>query len=148
MKITDLLADAGRPVAYYPRLREISGSTNAALLLCQLIYWCGKQQDSAGWIHKRTKLADQDPDAKADPANQSLPLETGLSYKELKAARRLLRARGLLRERRDYIRHRLYFQVDLQVLQSAWQKATGESVPRGQVVGAQRSPSGFSSGSL
>ena len=52
MKLTDFLQDVGRPVAYYPSMRKITGSTNATILLCQLIYWCGKQRDPNGWIYK------------------------------------------------------------------------------------------------
>ena len=96
MKITDLLANSGRPVAYYPALRSIAGSVNAAILLCQLLYWRGKQLDPQGWISKRLRLVADDPDGRSNPGNQSLERETGLTYKELRVARRLLRERGLL----------------------------------------------------
>jgi hypothetical protein len=107
LRLSDVIADAGRPVAFYPRLRAITGSTNATLLLCQLIYWCGKQRDSDGWVFKRTTLAEDDPDGREDPSNQSLAQETGLTYKELLVSRRLLQRRGFIHERHDYSRHRL-----------------------------------------
>jgi hypothetical protein len=78
LRLTDFLADAGRPVAYYPRLRELTGSISATLLLCQLIYWHGKQRDPSGWIYKRTMPLQDDPRGNVDPSNQSLANETGL----------------------------------------------------------------------
>jgi hypothetical protein len=51
MKLTDFLQDVGRPVAFYPSLRRITGSTTATLFLCQLIYWKGKEADKEGWIY-------------------------------------------------------------------------------------------------
>jgi hypothetical protein len=128
MKLTELLADAGHPVAYYPRLRELTGSTNATLLLCQMIYWHGKQRDQDGWIEKRAKVVEGDPEGALDPGNQSIEHETGLTYREQLAARRLLVAKGFLRERRSRLQHRTYFQIDLEALEHQWQALPDEQV--------------------
>lgn len=139
MKLTDLINDAGHPVAYYPRLRLITGSTNATLLLCQLIYWCGKQKNSNGWIMKRAALVQDDPDGSLDPENQSLEYETGLTYKELWAARRRLLAKGLIRERPNRLEHRIYFQVNFKAIHEAWAHMMAGQLPKGKLGNAQRS---------
>lgn len=126
MRLSDLLSNPGRPVAYYPLLRRVAGSTNAALVASQLLYWHGKQRDKSGWIIKRGSLDSDDPDGKLNPLNQSIERETGLTYKEQKAARRALRARGLLKERQDRLRHLMYFKLDLEALKAAWEKAYPE----------------------
>ncbi len=122
MKLATLLHDPGHPVAYYPKLRKICGSTNATLLCCQLLYWHGKQRDKEGWIVKRGSVTPDDPDGKRNPLNQSLEHETGLTYKEQKSARRQLKARGFLHERQDRLRHLTYFKLDLAALYDAWNK--------------------------
>jgi len=81
MKLTELLQDVGRPVAYYPAMRKITGSAEATLLLCQLIYWCGKQNDPGDWVYKT-----------ADDIEE----ETGLTYDEQRLARNKLASRGLI----------------------------------------------------
>jgi hypothetical protein len=124
VKFTDLVHDAGHPVAYYPRLRRVAGSTNAALLLCQLLYWYGKQHDARGWLFKRSTIVEDDPEGRIDPENQSIEQETGLTYKEQLLARRQLRARGLLRERYVRSEHRLYFELDLAAFTEAWKQLT------------------------
>lgn len=120
MRLGDLYADVGRPIAHYPQLRSIAGSTNAALLLCQLIYWHGKQRNEQGWIYKRVKPAPDDPEGQDGPENQSLAHETGLTLRELSSARTLLRSHGLVKERYARSEHRLYFQVDFGAISKAW----------------------------
>jgi hypothetical protein len=126
MKMKDLLPDAGRPVAYYARLRRLTGSTNATLFLCQLLYWQGKQRDRNGWIIKRSSAAADDPEGRLSPLNQSIQEETGLTYKEQKAARRILRARGFLHECQNRLRHLMYFKLDLQAIEAAWKRTAAE----------------------
>ncbi len=123
MKPSSLFHGLGRPVAFYPQLRKICGSSNATILCCQLLYWQGKQRDKQGWIVKRGSLAAHDPDGKLSALNQSIERETGLTYKEQVSARRLLRSRGFLQERQDRLRHLMYFKLDLDALLEAWNKA-------------------------
>ncbi len=119
MKVTDLLPDAGRPIAYFPSLRRIAGSTNAALLLCQLIYWHGKQRDPSGWITKRIRAAESLGSGPQPFDDQSLEAETGLTFAELRAARQQLRERGLIHERHDRASHTTHFRVNLPGLREA-----------------------------
>jgi hypothetical protein len=86
----------GHPIAYFPSLAPHVGGTNAAILLCQLLYWTPRAKDPEGWIYK-TQL--------------ELIYETGLSRHEQRAARTALKARGLLEERYDRLAHQLYVRV-------------------------------------
>jgi hypothetical protein len=83
MRLSEFLNDVGRPIAYYPKLAHFLGSVNAAVLLCQLLYWEGKQDDEDGWIFKTQK---------------EIEAETGLSRREQETARAALsRARTVVR---------------------------------------------------
>lgn len=105
MKPSEILLDIGKPIAYYPNLRKITGSTNANILLCQLIYWTGRQRNADGWIYK---------------TSDDIELETGLSYKEQRNARKKLVQIGLLDEHYERLEHVLYFKVNLQKLDEMW----------------------------
>lgn len=105
MKLSDFLLGAGRPVAYYPKLRRITGSTNATIFLCQFVYWIGKEASGDGWIYK---------------TSEEIEVETGLSYDEQKTARERLVKAGLMAERYARLEHKMYFRVDLDALNSKW----------------------------
>ena len=105
MKLTDFLQDVGRPVAYYPSLRRITGSTNATILLCQFIYWRGKEADPEGWLYKDSTEIEQ---------------ETGLSYGEQKTARRDLIAAGLIEEHYARLDHQMKFRLILEAINDKW----------------------------
>ncbi len=100
MNIGTAIGGLGRPVAYYPSLARCLGGVNAALLLCQLIYWRGKGR----YGDTIYKTADE------------LTEETGLTYREQLTARKKLRGLGILQERYDRLRHQTYFNVDLTAL--------------------------------
>lgn len=105
MKLTDFLSDVGRPVAYYPSLRRITGSTNATILLCQFIYWKGKEADANGWLYKES---------------DEIETETGLSYGEQKTARRLLVEAGLIEEYYARLDHQMRFRLNLEAINDKW----------------------------
>jgi len=107
MKLTDFLENIGRPIAYYPSLRIITGSTPATILLCQFIYWRGKESDPNGWLYKSL---------------DDIEDETGLSHNEQKTAREKLKKAGLLQEHYARIDHQLWFRVDLDRLNQEWGK--------------------------
>lgn len=91
------LRAVGRPIAYYPRLARHVGGINAALFLCQLIYWDEKAQDQQLGVYKTMDEWEQ---------------ETGLSHKEQSNARKQLKARGLIIETRKRLQHRMYYKLD------------------------------------
>ena len=105
MKLTDFLQDVGRPVAYYPSLRRITGSTNATILLCQFIYWKGKESDPEGWLYKESTEIEK---------------ETGLSYEEQKGARKKLVESGLIEEHYARLDHQMKFRLNLDAIDSNW----------------------------
>jgi hypothetical protein len=105
MKLTDFLSGVGRPVAYYPSLRRITGSTNATIFLCQLIYWKGKEADPNGWLYKES---------------DEIEVETGLSYGEQKTARRLLVEAGIIEEHYARLDHQMRFRLNLDVINEKW----------------------------
>lgn len=106
MRLTDFLNDLDRPIAYYPALTEITGGVKETILLCQLIYWTGKQHDSEGWIYKTQK---------------EILEETGLSRKEQETARRHLRDKGFVEEKFTGVPRKLYFRVNLDAINEAWE---------------------------
>lgn len=106
MKITDFLTEVGRPVAYYPALRRITKSVTASILLCQFLYWRGKQSDPNGWLYKTSAEIEE---------------ETGLSYEEQKTARSKLKALGILQEHYARLDHELRFKLNIDAINAAWE---------------------------
>lgn len=106
-KVSDVISEAGRPVAYYPALTTITGGVTATLFLCQLIYWRGKEADPNGWMYK---------------TQEDWTAELGLSRCEQETARRNLISRGLLEEERRGIPCRLWYRVNLDMLNTLWEK--------------------------
>lgn len=105
MKLTEFLQDVGRPVAYFPKLKRLTGSTTATILLCQFIYWVGKGVDKDGWLYKTSEEIEE---------------ETGLSYNEQKTARKILVDAGLLEEHYARLDHQLRFRLDLNKINEKW----------------------------
>lgn len=105
MKITDLLEGVGNPVQFYPDLVHITGSHQAAIFLGQLLFWTGKQRNPDGWIYK---------------TQEDWELETELSEKEQRAARKHLTERGLTEERFKQIPRRLEYRINRDRINQAW----------------------------
>jgi hypothetical protein len=105
MKLTEFITDVGRPVAFYPGLRKITGATTATLFLCQLIYWEGKQKDPNGWIYK---------------VSNEIEEETGLSWQEQKTARNNLVKLGFIEEVYKRLDHVITFRLHLDKINQAW----------------------------
>lgn len=98
----DVLRFVGKPIAYYPQFAKVVGSVNAVIFMCQFLYWNGKQSDSGGWIYKTA---------------EEIREETGLSYKEQKNARKVLKELGILEEKRVGMPARLYYKFNWQKLE-------------------------------
>lgn len=105
MKLTDFLYGIGRPVAYYPNLKKITGSTTATILLCQFVYWRGKESDPDGWLYKTSIEIEE---------------ETGLTYDEQRTARKKLVENGLIEEHYARLDHQLRFRINLDVMNEKW----------------------------
>jgi hypothetical protein len=93
-----ILQAPGHPIAYFPSLARHVGGVDAAVLLCQSLYWTPRTKNQEGWFYK----------CQAD-----LCAETGLTMKEQQHARTELKTRQLLDEWHDRLNHRLYLRVRL-----------------------------------
>ena len=106
MRLTDLLYQIGRPVAYYPSLACVVGGATHAIFLCQLIYWLGKEADPEGWIFKTAG---------------EMEAETGLSRRERDSARRHLRNIGVLEETLRGVPPITHYRINTDRLEELWQ---------------------------
>lgn len=128
MKLSEYLNDVGRPVSYYPKMRKLTGSTNATIFFCQFFYWTGKERSGDGWIYK---------------TSDEIEDETGLSYKEQVGAREKLVRAGLLHERYARLDHQMYFKIDMDALNAKW--GTDQTdIPEPPIGKMANSPSGCS----
>jgi len=109
MKLTNYILDLGRVVAYYPGLKEITGSTTSSILLCQFLYWCNKTKD--GWIWKTTDEIEE---------------ETGLTYNEQKTAKKVLKDLNLLDIQFKRLDHMTRYRVNEEQLNLMWEEMSGK----------------------
>ncbi|MBN6075771.1 DNA replication protein [Aggregatibacter actinomycetemcomitans] len=100
MKPSELLRNTGRSIAYRPNLARLFGGVVAEIFFEQIFYW----QDKA------------DPVLGVYKTQEELEFETGLSRKEQETARKLLREKGVLIETHKRLEHRLYYKINLDVL--------------------------------
>ena len=112
---SDILRGVGRPIAYYPRLRKITGSTVATIFLCQFIYWKGKEKSGDGWIYK---------------VQEEIKEETGLSRYEQETARDHLKERGLLSEKKEGLPCQTFYKINYDVLDNLWDEKMNPDEPR------------------
>jgi len=108
MALVDFL---GRPIAYHRIYREITGNTVAAILLSQAVYWQGKVDSGkggvAGWWWK---------------SRAEWEGELGLSRSEQETARRILRKKNILKEVRRGVPAKVWYRVNLKVLEEKLQE--------------------------
>lgn len=119
MKISNIIIDLGRAVAYYPGLKKIIPTTNACVLLCQLLYWTDKTRND-GWIYK---------------TSDDIQEETGLTYKEQVTARKHLVESKLISEHFARLDKSIRFKVNQEELNRQWEEATGNVSQKVEVKG-------------
>jgi hypothetical protein len=91
---TQLLKELNqRPIAYYPFYRELTGSTTAAILLSQLMYW----------FNKKDKIFKTDEEIKQ---------ETYLTKKELENAKKLIKKLPFITVSVEGIPAKTYYEID------------------------------------
>ncbi|GEM_PF-3203829 len=122
MRLTDFLQDIGRPVAYFPALKKIAGSTVATIFLTQFIYWTGKQHDPEGWIYK---------------TQEEIEEETGLTRPEQETARRHLKRKELIEETYRGLPRRLFYRVNIAKINDLWSVNTAEALGDNNNAGIQ-----------
>ena len=89
-----------RPVAFSPKLSQVLGSNNAAILIGQLLYWTGKGAHDP-WIFKTI---------------EDMKEETGLSRSEQDTAIRKCKKKGVLKTELRQIPAKRFFLVDFERL--------------------------------
>jgi len=114
MRLATITPEIGRHYGVYgPILKRLG--TKAGLLFCNLAWWTGCQTNKEGWIYK---------------SSQDIEDELGLTYREQRAAREVLRSHGLLLEHNDRKNHVLFFKID----QDAFVKWWHEEAPNEQLT--------------
>jgi hypothetical protein len=93
-----------RPIAFHRALVPVAGSVTAALLLCQALYWSKRTRDATGWFYKTQAEWEE---------------ETGMSRWEQEGARKLLKQRALLEEKRAGAPAKLYFRVNIEAVENS-----------------------------
>jgi hypothetical protein len=79
-------------------VRALQGHGNAAILLCQLLYWCRRLGDGEGWFYQ---------------SQRRLKAQTGLGPDAQRKAVRLLERLGVLDTVRQGMPARLFYRLDL-----------------------------------
>ena len=110
-KLSDYILGLGRTVAYYPKLKRVTGSTTATILLCQFLYWSDKTSD--GWIYKDSSEIEE---------------ETGLTANEQRTAKKCLEDAKLLEYTFKRFERKTKYRINQDELNSAWEKLTGETI--------------------
>jgi hypothetical protein len=120
--ITQTLADLGWAQIYYPRMTNITGTVAATIFLQYII------QQSAYLERDVLKEHERDEDGYYFQ-QERIEDATGLTPSEQRTARKLLREKGFLHEKKKGIPARNHYKVDAQKINAAWQHflATGES---------------------
>lgn len=107
MKLTDIVNNAGRTIAFWPGLTKLTGSTSGTLFLSQMMYWSDKFTDKDGWIWKTI---------------DEISEETGMTYYEVKSARLSLAKLGLLVVERRRIEHSTRYKIDKDLINQKWEE--------------------------
>lgn len=104
MRISEALAELGRPVVYYPSLTRIVDDLHAVILLCYLFFWKGK-------------------DEKVRRTSEEIERETGLTYKMQVRAREVLENLGFVSSEYDRKSHEIIFTIFPDKIDNAWETA-------------------------
>lgn len=93
-----------RPIAFQRAYVRLGLGITGALMLSQAVYWSSRTKGQDGWFYKDQREWEE---------------ETGLSRREQETARKRLIEAGFLREQRKGVPCRLFYQVNLDALNSA-----------------------------
>ena len=117
MGLSEYITDLGRPIAFYPKLKRVTGSTTATILLCQLLYWSDKSKD--GWIWKTSSQLEE---------------ETGLTENEQRTARKKLEDAGILESQYMRLEHMIKYHVNKKKLNALWEDPSFENLSNENVA--------------
>lgn len=91
-----------RPISFQRSFVRLGVGITGALLLSQAVYWHNRTNDPDGWFYKTYEEWEE---------------ETGLSRRELDTARRNLKAKGYLQEKKKGVPCKIHYRVVLDVLE-------------------------------
>ncbi len=95
MDVKELLR---HPIAFYPRLIELTGSPSCALFLSQCIYWTDRTSDKEKWFWKR---------------RDEWQKELNLSFDSQRRARKVLAFLKILQEKYNRRTQIMSFRIDI-----------------------------------
>jgi len=108
-----------RPIAYYPIYRELTGSTTAALLLSQLMYWFSKKD-------------------KFNKTDADIMQETMLTEKELRNAKLKIKNLPFIKITREGIPAKTYYEISWETYQTCLAQREVTVQPKGQNCDSQK----------
>jgi hypothetical protein len=111
LKLNDVFAGIGKPFFYFPKLADILGGANPAILFCCIV-WRDADRHGDEIVKSLAELRDQ----------------TGLTDKEIRGARQKLSEVGVVTARYGRLEHQLYFTVFFDKLELL---LTPEHLPKG-----------------
>lgn len=104
-----------RPVSFLPVFARIGGSVNAGIMLSQARYWSKRTSDPEGWFYK---------------TQEEWELETALTRYEQEGARKQLKQRGLIEEKKIGLPAKLHYRVVNDRVWSHLQQVCGNSTTK------------------
>ncbi len=117
---------AGNSIRYFPALAHCLGSINAAVMLSQLIYWCGKGHRYDGYIFKTAK---------------EMQYETGLTRHQQTSARKKLIELGLIHTKVAGIPAKVHYEIYLSEITSmltSWHRTAPVDVKKALFKNAEK----------
>ncbi len=90
-----------RPIAYHAALAKALSSATAGIFLSQLLYWSPRTKNEEGWVWK---------------TQEQVYDETALTRREQETARKILKEKQVIEERRAGVPARLFFRVNMEQL--------------------------------
>ena len=129
--ITKTLEGLGRQVQYFPGFARCFGDVKAAIFLGQLLYWWPKRTGDS--IYKTAEEWEE---------------ETGLSEKEQRRAREVLKRFQILTEEYRRLEHRMHYFLNEQMLDKVWNefsRTDKKDVPELTIGQFGKEPNGSSS---
>jgi hypothetical protein len=104
-QVCNLLQDLlDRPIAFHRCFAQISGSVLAGLMLSQAVYWSKRTKNESGWFWK---------------TQHEWFKETFMNRSEQERARRKLREKGFMEEKRRGVPAKNYYRVRMEAVKSA-----------------------------
>lgn len=104
MILASVFPGTGRVVAYKPDVALMLDDVNQALMLCQLLFWSGKEWEPGSIIKSQ----------------EEMQFETGLTRSQQETARRGLCKKGFMAVTKKKCPPVLHYHLDIEAIKAAW----------------------------